>query len=144
MQNKDNQEVKEVKSVKRIIIKYSITIAICLAFVFTCLFLRNFTKLEAGTKEFYRAWCDSFTIPGLLFILFALFIFLVNGGSLTALGYMLKRVAKALIPFSKKDDMTYYEYRQSRKKISGYLCILWVGIAFFLVGLIFLILFYTV
>lgn len=143
MENKDNQEVKEQLNIKRIIIKYSICVAFNIFICVTCLFLRNFLNLEAGTKEFYRAWSDSFTIPGLLSMLFALLLFLVSQGSLTALGYMLKRVVKSLIPFSKKDDMTYYEYQQSRKKLSGYLCILWVGLVFFMVGIVFLILFYT-
>ena len=141
--DKNNQEVEEVRNIKWIIIKYSICIVVNALICLTCLFLRNFTKLEAGTKEFYLVWCDSFTIPGLLSILFALFIFLINQGSLTALGYMLKRLAKSLIPFMKKDDLTYYEYQQSRKKISGYLCLLWVGLVFFIVGIVFLILFYN-
>ena len=140
---KNNQEVREGKNIKFIIIKYTICIVFNAALCIACLFLRNVTTLQAGTKEFYRAWCDSFTIPGLLSILFALFIFLVNQGSLTALGYMLKRLVKSLIPFSKKDNLTFYEYQQSRKKLTGYLCLLWVGLVFFMVGLVFLILFYN-
>ena len=143
MENKDNQEVREQLNIKRIIIKYSICIVFNISICITCLFLRNFQTLEAGTKEFYRAWCDSFTISGLLSVLFTVLIFLVNQGSLTALGYMLKRLVKSLIPFSKKDNLTFYEYQQSRKKLSGYLCLLWVGLVFFAVGMVFLVLFYN-
>ena len=146
MENNDNHEVKEVKkvvSVKRIIIKYSIAIAIMLAFVITCLCLRDFTKVVAGTKEFYRTWADSFTIPGLIYIFIAAIIFLINEGSLTALGYMGRIIVRTLNPYSKKERMTYYEYSQTRKKIHGYLCILWVGLAAFAIGLVFLILYYN-
>ena len=140
---KNNQEVREEKNIKCIIIKYTICIVFNAATCIACLFLRKFTTLQAGTKEFYLAWCDSFTIPGLLSILFTALIFLVNQGSLTALGYMLKRLVKSLIPFSKKDNLTFYEYQQSRKKLSGYLCLLWVGLVFFAVGMVFLVLFYN-
>ena len=135
-------EIKQKKSLKRIIIKYSITIAICLTLTIISLFLRNFLNAVVGTKEYYRIWADSFTIPGLAFIFLALIIFLVNEESLTALGYLGRTIVRALTP-SKKESMNYYEYSQSKKKITGYSCILWVGLAFFLVGLVFLILFYT-
>lgn len=146
MENNDNQEVKEIKkvrSVKRIVIKYSVIIVICLALIITCLLLRNFTKAVAGTKEFYRTWADSFTIPGLIYILIAALIFLINEGSLAALGYMGRIIVRTINPYSKKERMTYYEYSQTRKKIKGYLCILWVGLVAFIIGMIFLILYYN-
>ena len=141
--NQAQTEIKKRKSLKRIIIKYSIVIAICLAIAIICLFTRNFTKAVVGTKEYYRIWADSFTIPGIIYIFLALIIFLINEGSLTALGYMGRIIVRSFTPNSKKERMNYYEYSQSKKKITGYSCLLWVGLAFFLVGLIFLILFYN-
>ena len=141
--NLEEKEIQKTKSLKGIIIKYSICIIICLALTITSLILRKFTNVVAGTKEFYRIWADSFTIPGLVFIVLTLIIFLINEGSLTALGYMGRVIARAIFPHSNKERMNYYEYSQSRKKITGYLCVLWVGLAFFLVGLVFLILYYN-
>ena len=141
--NETKNEIKKPRSVKWIIIKYSITIAIIVAVVLTLLFVKNVTGLTAGTKEFYRVWADSFTIPGLAYIFIAAIIFLMNEGAFTPLGYMGRTIIRTLNPYSRKEKKNYYEYSQSRKKIKGYLCILWEGLAIFLVGLIFLILFYT-
>ena len=141
--NTEEKEIKKVKSVKWIIIKYSITIAICISITIAILFIRNFTNVTPGTKEFYRVLADSFTMPGLIYILIATLIFLINEGSLSALGYMGRTIVRTLNPHYKKDKMTYYEYSRNRKKIRGYSCILWVGLAFFVVGIVFLILFYT-
>ena len=92
----------------------------------------------------YRYLADSFTITGVFSVSIAILVALSNQGSLSALGYMLKRLGKALIPFSKKDDMTYYEYLETRKKVSGYGFIFWTGLVFLLVAIVFVVLFYQV
>ena len=92
----------------------------------------------------YKYIADSFTITGLFPMLLAALIALSNEGSLDALGYMLKRLGKALIPFSKKDDLTYREYLQTRKRVRGYGFLFWVGLAYFIVAIIFIVLFFQV
>ena len=126
------------------LIKYAIAFAIMTGFLFLILGLRNYftESLDLVTK--YRYLTDAFTLPGALFILVAVLIFLTNQGSLTALTWALRRFVRMLIPgMGAKNTQTYYEYVESRKKIAGYLFILISGAVFFAVGMVFLILFYT-
>lgn len=126
------------------LIKYAIAFAIMTGFLFLILGLRNYftESLDLVTK--FRYLTDAFTLPGALFILVATLVFLTNQGSLTALTWALKRFVRMLIPgMGLKNNQTYYEYVESRKKIAGYLFILISGAIFFIVGMVFLILFYT-
>ena len=87
---------------------------------------------------------DSFTIPGLIYVLLGLLIMLTNKGSLDALGYMVKRAVKMLVPMSKKDNMTYAEYKETKKGIHGYGFLFYIGAVVTTVGIVFTILFYQV
>lgn len=89
------------KETVKIIIKYAIASIIAVCFVLLNLSLRDFFK-ETELKEKYRMLADSFTIPGLIYVLLGLLIMLTNKGSLDALGYMVKRAVKMLVPMSKK------------------------------------------
>lgn len=102
------------KETVKIIIKYAIASIIAVCFVLLNLSLRDFFK-ETELKEKYRMLADSFTIPGLIYVLLGLLIMLTNKGSLDALGYMVKRAVKMLVPMSKKDNMTYAEYKETKK-----------------------------
>ena len=105
--------------------------------------LRDFIK-ETELKEKYRMLADSFTIPGLIYVLLGLLIMLTNKGSLDALGYMVKRAVKMLVPMSKKDNMTYAEYKETKKGIHGYGFLFYIGAVVTAVGIVFTILFYQV
>ena len=134
-----NNEVK----ISSIIIKYVIATLIGAVFVFVALWLRDFTTLTEKV-DIYRALADAFTIPGVIFPMVALLILLTNEGSLTAVAWMLKRAVNLLIPLSKKEFSSYKEYYENRKKITGFSFILFVGLVYLLVGIIFTILYFTV
>lgn len=126
------------------LLKYGIAFAIMTGLLFLILGLRNYFTESLDLVTRYRYLTDAFTLPGALFILVATLIFLTNQGSLTALTWALKRFVRMLIPgMGLKNNQTYYEYVESRKKIAGYLFILISGAIFFIVGMVFLILFYT-
>lgn len=127
----------------KVVIKYAIASIIAIGFVFLNLSLRDFFN-EQDLKEKYRILADSFTIPGLIYILLGLLILLTNKGSLDALGYMAKRAIKMLIPMSKKDNMTYAEYKENRKGIHGYGFLFYIGSIVTALGVVFTILFYQV
>lgn len=126
------------------IIKYTISFSIMTGLLFIVISTRKIFSGELDTKQIYRVLTDGFTIPGILFMLVGLLVFLTNQGSLTGLAYGLKRFVKALIPFmNRKTPETYQEYLDSRKKITGYGFLAISGLIFFSVGIIFLILFYA-
>lgn len=131
------------KETVKIIIKYAIASIIAVCFVLLNLSLRDFFK-ETELKEKYRMLADSFTIPGLIYVLLGLLIMLTNKGSLDALGYMVKRAFKMLVPMSKKDNMTYAEYKETKKGIHGYGFLFYIGAVVTAVGIVFTILFYQV
>ena len=128
------------KETVKIIIKYAIASIIAVCFVLLNLSLRDFFK-ETELKEKYRMLADSFTIPGLIYVLLGLLIMLTNKGSL---GYMVKRAVKMLVPMSKKDNMTYAEYKKTKKGIHGYGFLFYIGAVVTAVGIVFTILFYQV
>ena len=131
------------KETVKIIIKYAIASIIAVCFVLLNFSLRDFFK-ETELKEKYRMHADSFTIPGLIYVLLGLLIMLTNKGSLDALGYMVKRAVKMLVPMSKKDNMTYAEYKETKKGIHGYGFLFYIGAVVTAVGIVFTILFYQV
>lgn len=96
--------------------------------------------------ERYRAWCDAFTVPGVIILMFALLTFVAGEGTLNGVTWILKRAVRMLIPGKGLKQQSYREYlaeRSERKKDGRpYLFLYVVGGAFLLVGIIFLILFY--
>ncbi len=131
-------------SIKIIILKYSISFAIMVGFLFLILGIRNYFNAELDLVTKYRYLTDAFTIPGMLFILVGLLVILTNQGSLASLAWLLRSLFFRLIPGgSVKKNQTYKEYLETRKKITGYGFLFISGAIFFLVGIIFLILFYT-
>ena len=125
------------------ILKYAIMILIGTAMVFLTFFTHNlFSTVE--TKKVYKIIADAFTVPGALFLLLGALIALSNQGSLSALGYMLKRLGKMLIPFSKKEHETYSQYVEKREAVGGYSFIVYSGLLFMIVAVVFTILFYTI
>ena len=95
--------MKQKGTVKSYIIKYSVTGLICALLTVLFLLLNNyFVKEELVDK--YRILSDAFTFPGILTICVGLLVFLSNAGALDAIGWMLKRLGKMLIPFANRKD----------------------------------------
>ena len=126
-----------------IIIKYLIAALAATGILIMALLLRDYFNTE-DLKQKIRYLADGFFIPGALYVLFGVFVWLVNEGTFTGLGYMFKHVLQTLIPMMKKDTETYAMYREKRKKIKGYYFLYFVGLPFLVTGIIFTILFYTI
>ena len=128
---------------KNTIKKYVISVGIAIGMVFLTLWFQEFWKQTELVVK-YKILSDAFTVPGLVFILVGCLVFLTNEGSLTALGYMLKRLGKMLNPFSNKDMERYADYVESRKKVTGYSFLFYTGLFFSVIAAVFIILFYSV
>lgn len=124
-----------------ILIKYFIAVLIASLTVLLVLWLRDYWNQE-NLVEKYRYLADAFTIPGILYIMFGLLLFLINQGALSSLSYMLKRFVNNLIPFSVHKDETYAAYLSRRKELKGYSYLFIIGIVFLFVGIVFTILFF--
>jgi hypothetical protein len=131
------------KKVLYTIIKYVGAFLLCSILTWLFLLVNNiFAKTEL--VDIYRTLADAFTFSGLLPILVCILIALTNEGSLDAIGWMLKRFAKTLIPLGNKSDETYEEYKSRRKKVTGFSFMIYVGLAFLITGIVFIVLFYQV
>lgn len=125
------------------IIGYIVTNVMCIICV--CIFIFNNDLFnQTDILRIYHILCDAFVIPGSLCLLVAALIALSNEGSLDAIGYMLRRLGQNLIPFMKKNDERYSDYVAKKKRVKGYSFITWTGLAYFTVGIVFLVLYLTV
>lgn len=129
--------------VVKLITKYVIMLAIGIGMVLIVFSTHNLYGTTDLAKR-YKIIADAFTVPGVLFLCLGLLIALSNQGSLSAIGYMLKRLGKMLIPFSKKEHETYQDYVSKREPVSGYSFIIYSGLVFLVIAIIYTILFYTV
>ncbi|MBE5740232.1 MAG: DUF3899 domain-containing protein [Clostridiales bacterium] len=89
--------------------------------------------------------CDAFTTAGMLLILFSGLLYVSDEGIFIGFGFAMKRALRVFIPMYRKDEETYAEYRErktGKKKSDGKICIFFTGLFFFLIGMIFLIVWY--
>ena len=126
------------------IIKYAVTALIGGLIAFAAFALRNFGAAE-NTAEKYRILCDSFSFPGVLLIMTAALIALSNEGAFVGISYVFSYTLRRLIPGMGIRQETYAEYlerKTGKDRIKGYGFILHVGLAYFALALVFLVLFY--
>ena len=135
--------MQEENSKRGKLIGYIITNVICISFALLQIF-NNDLFHQTEILRIYHILCDAFVIPGILCLLVAALVALSNEGSLDAISYMLRRLGQTLIPFIKKNDERYADYVAKKKRISGYSFITWTGLAYFTVGMIFLVLYLIV
>ncbi len=136
-------DFNEQGTVKKQIIKYISAIFVCS--LMTVLFLlinHYFDKTELVEK--YKILADAFSLAGLLPILVCALIALSNHGAFDSLAWMMKRFFKTLIPLSNKSDESYADYKARRKSVTGFSFIIYVGLVFLAVGIVFIVLFYGV
>ena len=146
--SKDDEEldVEEPSQIWKTLLKYGITILVGAALVFAVLGINSFFSTPNMSKaEYFRKLSDAFTVPGLFFILLSLLILVSSKGAFTGIGYALRHVARMLLPFLVKKDITYAEYVENKKKhtaVSMIICFLLVGTILLVVGIILIRYFY--
>ncbi len=126
------------------IVKYAVTAVIGGLIAWGAFSLRDFGGAQSPAEK-YRILCDSFTFPGLMLILTAALIALSNEGAFLGIGYAVRYALYGLIPGLGSRQETYAEYieRKTEKgRVKGYGFILHVGLAYLLLALVFLLLFY--
>ena len=134
-------------TLKNKIIKYAIACLIGALMVYIALSSRNFS-FSMPKVDIYRMLCDAFTIPGMTMILLSALIWLTGQGALSGLGYVVSYALRMLIPriaekYGRHETYAEYLDRKSEKgKPKGYGFILHVGIAFMVIAVICMILFY--
>ena len=132
---------------RKVILKYSITTAAAGLMSLFVLYVRDFWN-TATLAERYKHLADAFTIPGVLLIMIAALIWISSTGFFDGLTYAFTRIGGMFIPFFKKgrQHQTYYDYKmaQKGKEVKGYSFLFFVGLFFFTVSIVFVILFESV
>ncbi len=91
-----------------------------------------------------RVLCDGFTLPGLLFLLIGLLLWLTGKGALDGLGYLVQFIGRALIPgLSAKAPKTYLEYTQRPRRPLPLSSCFATGLASLTISLLLLALYYA-
>jgi hypothetical protein len=97
--------------------------------------------LIAGEPEHTKAiLCDAFFVPGILLALIGMIVWVSSTGFFDALGYAVKTAAHMFIPFIKTERQSFYDYKMAKAEKRGSTphFITFVGIAFILVSVVFL------
>lgn len=130
---------------KKRLIQYGITTAIGAVMVYLLLVVRGFWELTTLTEK-YRTLADAFTIPGVVLMLVAALVWISNEGLFNGISYAAKVVKHMFLPSKQYKHETYYDHVQSRdgKRVKGYGFIFFTGLAFMVVAVVFIILFYQV
>lgn len=101
-------------------------------------------------KDKIRILADAFTIPGTVILMFG-FLMMVSGtGVFNGLGYAMKNIARVFIPGAGlKNQGTYYDYVTKKKEERGknptkFGFLIITGIAFLLVAVILILIYYQI
>lgn len=123
---------------KKLLAKYGISVCIGLAVVFFVLSNRGFFG-ATDTKLRILYLADAFTIPGVLFLMVGVMMWLSTKGLFDGLTYSLGRLGRALIPFKKTEDERFYDYkeRKAESRKTDFVFLFIVGGALFLVAMVF-------
>ncbi len=129
---------------KSLIIKYTTALVIGAALALLTLELNDFGG-ASKLAERYRALTNAFSIPGVIFIMVGFLVLVSADGFFDIISYGLARFGRALVPFSKKSDESFYDYktRKNGERFTGYSFIFITGAVFCAIAAVFLILFYS-
>ncbi len=130
---------------KSALIRYLVCFCVGVAMIFVVLLIQGFFKDSA--KENMKILHNAFFATGALMSLFAGLLFVADHGAFLGVGYALGRAVKALLPFLGRDHETYAEYRErktGKKREKGDHCVLFTGLFFLVVSLVFLLVWYLV
>lgn len=123
--------------------KYLISFAVMGLMTGFVLFIRDYSaKLDAMTRYYHLA--DAFTIPSVVMVMVGVMVWLASEGTFDMISYGLKRGLKTLIPFSKQEHETFYDYKKRKveNRIKGYSFLFISGGVYFIPAVIFFILYY--
>ena len=89
---------------------------------------------------------DGFSVSGLLLTLFAGMLFISSEGALVGIAFVLRNAVLTFIPMGRKMHESYAQYRERKIggiKKQGDHCILFTGLFFLLIGVLFTVIWYV-
>jgi len=133
-----------MKNGQKILLKYFFAVIIAASFSILLLYINGYWETES-LKIHYKLLSDAFTTPGVVMIMIGCLIWISTYGIFDGLGYAFRRAGSMFIPLfpASYRHETYYDYKTSKqdKRAHGYSFMFFVGIAFLVLGIVFLILY---
>ena len=129
-----------IKFLKSILVRYLITVAVGLSFVYSYIAPRDLANQTL--IEQYHILCDAFTLPGLFMMLIGLMLLMGNLGALDAISFAFHYLFHTFLPLT-GESMTYLEFVEDRRehRIHGYSFLFVVGTVFTAIAVVFLLLY---
>ncbi len=132
------------KENKQLLIKYIICFGAACLITFIVFWIKGF--FTHGPAENMQVLADGFFVSGILITLFAGMMYVSGQGALIGIGFVLRNVVLAFTPMGRAKHEVYAKYRERRmsemKKSSDH-AILFTGLLFLTVGIIFTVIWYT-
>ena len=130
-----------MKDARKTLLRYGITLAAASVMLLIVLWINDYGN-ATDISEKYRILADAFTVPGVILVMLTALVRLSAEGAFDGLGYVVRHGMHMLIPKKGYNHETYYDYKKSKdgKKPHGYSCMFFVGAAFVLVAVVFIIL----
>ena len=129
---------------KALLIKYAVCFGIASAITLAVFWSKGFFTDNLGVN--IQILSDGFFVSGILLTLFAGLLFVSGEGALIGISFVLRNVVLAFVPMGRKNHEVYAKYRERKlaviKKASDH-CILFTGLFFLLIGIIFTVIWYT-
>ena len=125
------------------LLKYGITVGVCLTFVAIFCFSRDILQQTLTVK--YRILCDAFTVPGAICLCLGVLIWASTDGFFDGLTYCLSIAWRSMIPGGRATPPEkYYDYvlRKREKRATGFGFLFIVGGILMAFALLFMALFY--
>lgn len=125
--------------------KYLISAVVAGVLCFLMLYMHDI-KSAVNATQIFKILADGFTLPGVLFLGVGALVWVASTGALDGIAYSLGRAGRMLIPFSKKTDETFYDYktRKAESRTGGYGFILVTGAVCLAISVVFIVLYYLV
>ena len=130
---------------KKLLTKYSVALAIGFGMALISLSLGGYSA-DSSTVDKYRMLCNAFTTPAILLIMVGCLVSISTTGLFDMLSYAVSRAARAFIPGGRRggEDFVAYKERKEKSRFKDFSFIIFTGLFFLTVAIVFLILFYRV
>ncbi len=132
------------KENKALLVKYIICFAIASLIAFCVFWSKGFFGHSVAVN--IQILADGFFVSGILLTLFAGMMYISGEGALLGIGFVLRNVVLAFIPMGRARHEKYADYRErklSEMKKNKDHCILFTGLLFLIVGIIFNVIWYV-
>ena len=128
---------------KSLMIKYLICVGVACALAVAVFAIQGFFTDDVAVNM--QVLADGFSISGALLLMCAGIMFISGEGALIGIGYALRYTLLTFIPGGRSRQEMYKDYRERKMeaiKKSTDQCVLFVGLAFLAIGLIFMAIWY--